>query len=223
MSMSVLGISGPPPDIPPTISAGDKTDRKIVVVLICLVIVVVIGFVGTAAFLWIHYSARYTNIDKSHETLSWNADPPLLPSTTYTNPPYGVTLKLPGKWERVRPPINCFVTLSGSPDSGATHFDALFWPIFTGLPSSLDTQAQVIIASYSAGMGWKLEKSETMQINGRDARVMSFTTTRRNLSVTLVVLNKANVTYGLIFSGPGIESDGWRQIEDALPNAITVQ
>jgi hypothetical protein len=223
MNMSVLGISGPPPEIPPAISERDKTDRKIVAVLICLVIVVVAGFAGTAVFLWIHYSAKYTNIDKSHETLSVNLDQSQYPFTTYTNPPYGVTLKLPGKWVRVRPPINCFVMLAGSPDYAANHFDALFWPIFTALPSSVDTQAQFIIASYSAGMGWKLEKSETMQINGREARVMSFATRQQNLSITLVVLNKGNVTYGLILSGPGIESEGWQHIEDALPDAITIR
>jgi hypothetical protein len=223
MNMSVLGISGPPPDIPPAISERDKTDRKIVVVLICLVIVVVVGFAGTAAFLWIHYSAKYTNIDKSHETLSWNLDPPLLPSTTYTNPPYGVTLKLPGKWVRVRPPYRCFITLSGSPDSGATHFDAMFWPIFTGVPSSVDTQAAFISAAYSKGAGWTLEKSETMQIDGRDARVLSFATQQHNLSLALVVLNKGSVTYALVFAGPGNAPDGWQQIHDALPNAITVQ
>ncbi len=223
MSMSVLGISGPPPDIPPAISERDKTDRKIVVVLICLVIVVVTGCLGTATFLWIHYSARYTNIDKSHETLSWNQDPPLLPSTTYTNPPYGVTLKLPGKWERVRPPMNCFVTLGGSPDSGATHFDAMFWPIFTGVPSQVDTQAQVISAAYSMTAGWKLEKSEAMEISGRYARVMSYATQQRNLSLTLVVLNKGSVTYSLVLVGPSDAPEAWQQLENALPNAITVQ
>ena len=223
MSMSVLGISGPPPDIPPAISERDKTDRKIVVVLICLVIVVVMGCVGTAALLWVHYSARYTNIDKSHEKISWNQDSPLLPSTTYTNPPYGVTLKLPGKWVRVRPPMNCFVALGGSPDSGATHFDAMFWPVFTGVPSPVDTQAQFISAAYSVAEGWKLEKSESIQINGRYARVMSYATQQRNLSLTLAVLNKGSVTYSLVLVGPSNAPDAWQQLEDALPQAITIE
>ncbi len=223
MSMSVLGISGPPPDIPPAVSERDKADRKIVVVLICLVIVVVMGCAGTAAFLWIHYSARYTNIDKSHETLSFDLGQSPTPVTTYTNPPYGVALTLPGKWARVRPPMNCFVTLGGSPDSGATHFDAMFWPVFTGVPSQVDTQAQIISAAYSVAAGWKLEKSEAMQINGRYARVMSFATQQHNLSLTLVVLNKGSVTYSLVLVGPSDAPDAWQQLEGALPNAITVQ
>jgi hypothetical protein len=223
MSMSVLGISAPPPDIPPVISERDKSDRKIVFVLICLVIVVVMSCAGTAAFLWIHYSARYTNIDKSRETLSFDLDQSQAPFTTYTNPPYGVTLTLPGRWARIRPPINCFVTLGGSPDSGATHFDAMFWPVFTGVPSQVDTQAQLISAAYSVAAGWKLEKSESMEINGRYARVMSFATQQRNLSLTLVVLNKGSVTYSLVLVGPSNAPDAWRQLEDALPNAIAVQ
>lgn len=223
MNMSVLGISGPPQEIPAAVSERDKSDRKIVVVLICVVIVAFVAVVGTALLVWTHYSAKYANIDKSHETLSWNLDPPLLPSTTYTNPPYGVTLKLPGKWVRVRPPYRCFITLAGSLDSGTPHFDVMFWPIFTGVPSSVDTQAAFISAAYSRGAGWKLEKSETMQINGREARVISFATQQHNLSLALVVLNKGSVTYALAFAGPGNEPDAWQRLENALPTALTIQ
>ena len=158
MNMSVLGISGPPQEIPAAVSERDKSDRKIVVVLICVVIVAFVAVVGTALLVWTHYSAKYANIDKSHETLSWNLDPPLLPSTTYTNPPYGVTLKLPGKWVRVRPPYRCFITLAGSLDSGTPHFDVMFWPIFTGVPSSVDTASSVYQRSIFKRRGLEARK-----------------------------------------------------------------
>jgi hypothetical protein len=223
MNLSLRDDSGPAPANPSAISERDKADRKIVVLLICLVIVAVVGLGGTAALLWIHYSTRYTNIDKSHEKLSWNLNQSQSPSTTYANPPYGVTLKLPGRWVRVPPPYPCFVTLAGSPDSSATHFDVMFWPIFTGLPSSVDTQAMLIGAAYSRGAGWKLEKSETMQIDGRNAHVMSFATQEQNLSLTLAVLNKGFVTYALIFAGPENAPDDWRQIHEALPQAVSLR
>ena len=62
-----------------------------------------------------------------------------------------------------------------------------------------------------------------MQINGREARVISFATQQHNLSLALVVLNKGSVTYALAFAGPGNEPDAWQRLENALPTALTIQ
>ena len=221
--MSVLGLSGPPPPPPPVVSERDKSDRRIIRIIILLTIAIVLGSIGSLAFAWVHYSSKYKHIDRSHEALTWAPDPDHAVSTTYTNAAYGVSLTLPGRWTRLRPISNYFITLGGSLDGGAKKFDAALWPIFNGISIPIDTQSSSIISSYARNANWRLLESEPMQINGRSARVMSFATPNPGLSITLAIVPKGPVTYGLIFAGPGARSSAWQAIKAALPQAITIQ
>ena len=153
--MSVLGISGPPPLPPPVVSERDKSDRKIILVIIVLTVVVVVGSLGAVMGYWSHFSRRYGHIDRSRETLSFDLDKVQNVSTTYSNPPYGVSLTLPGNWRRISVPNQSFVGLADG--AGSTpHFSVLFQPAFTGFPMPTDNEANVLAAKYATILSAKL-------------------------------------------------------------------
>src|SRR5208282_3739703 len=142
-------------------------------------------------------------------------------STTYTNPAYGVTLKLPGRWMRVRPPYPSFCTLAGDPSDGPSRFDVMFWPIYTASPASLDDEANMMAVMYQRNAGWTFRGGESLQINGRYARILRFSTSPRD-DLTLVVVKKWPATYGLLFTGPGDATEDWQHLRAALSQSIEI-
>src|SRR5271154_3555416 len=99
MTIPLSGDSGPAPVAPPPPHERDKSDRKIIIIVISLLIVVVVGFVAVVGGLSFYYASKYTAIDKSHDSMSWDPDQSEAVSTTFESPAAGVSLKLPGKWE----------------------------------------------------------------------------------------------------------------------------
>lgn len=98
--MSVIGLSGPPPNPPAVVSAQDKSDRKIIIVVIALVLAVVLSPLAQ------RYSIGSTMLESTANRsvardLSFDFDQSKNVSTTYSNPPHGVSLTRPGNWSRI--------------------------------------------------------------------------------------------------------------------------
>jgi|GEM_PF-5194605 hypothetical protein len=222
MATSLFGDPAPAPQPLPA-SPRDKNDRKLVIIVISAVIVLFVGSVAGAAGLWVHYAAKFNKIDKTHEVPSSDTSRAGDLSTIYTNPAYGVTLKLPGQWRRARAPFRSFCTLAGSPDGGLTRLYAMFWPIFTGAPASVDTESNMIAAGYRRNAGWTLLGSESIQINGRDARMLRFSIPQGNAELALIVVNKWPATYALAVTGPSNAPDAWQRLRAALPQSIEIK
>jgi hypothetical protein len=221
--MSVLGISGPPPPAPPVVSEGEKSDRRTILAIILSTIVVVVGIGGTAISYWMHFSRKYAKIDHSAETLSFNLAGSRTLSTTYSNPPYGVSLMLPGKWKRFAVPEENFAGLVGSPDEAGAHFDVLFRPIFTGIPVPVESQANNLAARYSAVFHWHVQKSQRILIYDREAMEVSFSQVGNNQSLVLVMVQKGAVTYLLFIFGPPDAASSWQYLDSVLPQTIKIQ
>jgi hypothetical protein len=217
MSMSVLGISGPPPEIPPVISERDKSDRKIVIIVISLLIVVVVGLVAVVGGFSFYYASKYAAIDKTHDSLTWDPQQSNALFTTFESPAGGVTMKLPGEWEMSRNPTKYLCHLV-NPD----NFSAVLELDFPALTPSLDADASQVATRYETGAQWTLIREESFQVNGMPAHLLRFDT-QRNVDVDIVMLKKWPVDYGLSIAGRPDATDEWQRIEAALPQAITIK
>jgi hypothetical protein len=217
--MSVLGLSGPPPPPRPVVSPRDKSDHKIIATIIACVVLLVVGSVGGVMGYWIHFSKKYGHIDRSRETLSLNLDKLQNVSTTYSNPPYGVSLTLPGNWRRVNVPNQSFVGLADG--TGVTpHFNVLFQPTFTGFPIPTDKEANVLAARTATILGARLQRTDHTTINGREAAILRFANDARKESFNVVVVDKGPVAYTLIILGPTAATDRWQYLDAMLPQSI---
>lgn len=218
--MSVLGLSGPPPDPPAVVSAQDKSDRKVIFTVVVLLIVFSIFIVGGAAFYWFHYIQKYANIDRSGETLSFDYDPHQDISTTYSNPKYGVSLTLPGDWSRIGVASNAFVGLADAPPRTSPRFLVMLEPAFTGVPLSVDAEANSLAGRYAKLARGTLERIERTSINGRDARVLYFSGDAANRTVRMAVLDRGPIAYILIIYGPTDATARWQYLDSILPQSV---
>jgi len=217
MSMSVLGISGPPPDIPPVISERDKSDRKIVIIVISLLIVTVVGVVAVVGGFSFYYASKYSAIDKTHDSLTWDPQQTNALFTTFESPAAGAALKLPGEWEWSKTTTKYLCHLVNS-----DHFNAVFELDFPELTPSVDVDASQVAMRYETGAQWTLIREESFQVNGIPAHLLRFDT-HRNVDVDIVMLKKWPVDYGLSIAGRPDATDEWQRIEAALPQAITIK
>jgi hypothetical protein len=218
--MSVLGLSGPPPDPPAVVSAQDKSDRKVIFTVVVLLIVFFLFIVSGAAFYWFHYIQKYGNIDRSGETLSFDYDPHQNISTTYSNPKYGVSLTLPGNWSRIGVASHAFVGLADAPPRTSPRFLVVLEPAFTGVPLSVDAEANSLAGRYAKLARGTLEKIERTSINGRDARVLSFSGDAANRTVRMAVFDRGPIAYILIIYGPTDATARWQYLDSMLPQSI---
>ena len=220
--MSVLGPSGPPPLPPPVVSERDKSDGRIIRVIIVSVVIVIVGAAGAAISYWIHFSRKYANIDHSSETLSVTFDGKDT-STNYSNPKYGISLKLPGHWDRIGVNRNAFVGLADAPPRTSPRFLVMFQSAFTGVPVPIDSEASSIAGRYVGFQAVKLERIERTTIGGRDARVLHFTDDAHNRTFRIAVLENGPVAYILIILGPTDATARWQYLDSVLPQMIKVQ
>jgi hypothetical protein len=228
--MSVLGLSGPSPLPPPVVSDRDKSDRKVIATIIACVVVVVVGSIGGVMCYWIHFSKKYGHIDRSRETLSYDTDGSqdvdhaTAVSTTYANPAYGVSLTLPGKWRRAAVPNQnqSFIGLVADRDDSMAHFAAQFRPFFTGVPESVDMEANTLAGRYANLADTKLDNREQITIGDRTATILRFSTGARKSSFVIVVVNKGPVAYVLIIVGPADTAANWQRLDSMLPQSIRI-
>jgi hypothetical protein len=219
MTIPLSGDSGSAPIIPqPSFPHGrDKSDRKIVIIVIGLLIVVVVGLVAVVGGLSIYYSSKYTAIDKSHDSLTWVPEQSDARFTTFESPGVGVTLKLPGKWEPSKTPTKYLCHLV-NPD----NFNAVFEVDFPILTPSVDVDATQVATRYETANHWTLIRDESLEVNGLPAHLLRMNT-QRNVVVDIVMIRKWPVDYGLSIAGRPDATADWQSIEDALPRAISIR
>jgi hypothetical protein len=199
------------------VSQRDKKYRRN---LLVTVIVGVIAFamlaVGTVVVLF-RYSSKFLQADKTRESLSWDGAPGEILHTTYTNPAYGLTLKLPGQWLPSKTPTKFLCHLVGF-----GRFHAVLetdFPVFT---SSVDGDAALVARRYETAQGWTLNSDEPARVSGLPARVLRLTTPR-GVDVDLVLVKRWPVVYGLSVAGPAGDSDDWQRVRQALPQSLEIR
>lgn len=217
MNMSVLGVSGPPPEIPAVVSARDKADRKIVIVVISLLIVAVVALVAVVVGFSFHYAYKYAAIDKTHDSLTWDPQQTNALFTTFESPAAGAKLKLPGEWEMARNTTKYLCHLVNS-----DHFNAVLEVDFPALTPSIDVDATQVAMRYETGNHWTLIREESLVVNGVPAHLLRMDT-HRNVNLDIVMLKKWPADYSLSIAGRSDATSEWQRIEDALPQSITVQ
>lgn len=216
MNMSVLGVSGPPPEIPAVVSERDKSDRRIVVVLITLFISLVVGGIGTVIGVWAHYALKFGTIDRYHESLSWDPDISHATSTTFDSPAYGVTLKLPGKWGSTQETSADICHLLRAD----RRFNVLVRPRFPSFAPPGAIAAQVVNRFRS--MGWIVKSEDSASVSGlpaEDFRLLS----PKGVEVDEIIVQKLPVVYVVVVSGPPSDTDSWQRSHDALSRAISIR
>jgi len=219
MTIPLSGDSGPAPVAPHPAFANerDKSDRKVIIIVISLLIVVVVGFVAVVGGLSFYYASKYTAIDRTHDSLSWDPEQSNAQFTTFESLGAGVTLKLPGKWELSANPTKYLCHLV-NPD----HFNAVLELDFPALTSSIELDAAQVTARYQTRNRWTLIRDESLEVNGLPAHLLRMNS-QRNVDVDIVLVKKWPVDYGLSIAGRPDATDEWKRIEDALPQAITVK
>lgn len=215
--MSVLGISGPSPLPPTVVSERDKSDRKIIWIVIGASAGAFVAFIVLIASFSVHYASQYGSIDKSKDSLSWDPDLSDPVFTTFASPSAGVTLKLPGKWEHSKNSTRFLCHLI-SPDG----FNAVLELDFPILTPSIDVDAAQVGKRYQLQNQWSIVRDQSLEVSGQPAHLLRMDA-RNNIALDLLLIKKWPAVYGLSIAGPSTSSDAWRRIEDALPQSIKIQ
>ena len=200
-------ISGPAPH---------KTNRTSAFIIISISFVIVVTGFTVSGILFVRYAAKFAEIDRTQESLSWEGAPGEVLRTTYKNPAYGVALTLPGAWKPAQGATKFLCHLNGP-----ARFNAVFGANFPVLTPSVDSDAALVANRYETIDGWVLNSQESTTISGLPAHILRLTS-RRSVGVDLVMVKKWPVVYELSVAGPSADSEHWRIVRAALPQAIHI-
>jgi hypothetical protein len=216
MSVPLAGEPAPAFRATP-LAAPYKTNRKTVfIVLSVAFLVVVIGFVFSGT-LFVRYTSKFAQADRRHESLSWDGAPGEVLRTTYRNPAYGVTLKLPGAWTPSKVPTRFLCHLVAF-----DRFSAVMEADFPILTSSVDEDAALVARRYETNQGWALRSGESTTISGLPAHILRMTSPR-GFDVDMVMVKKWPVLYALSVAGPSDDSEHWNTVRAALLQSIEIK
>lgn len=196
--------------------APHKSNRTSAFIIISISLVIVVTGFAVSGILFVRYAAKFAEIDRTQESLSWDGAPGEVLHTTYKNPAYGVTLTLPGAWKPTQGATRFLCHLNG-PD----RFNAVFGASFPVLTPSVDSDASLVANRYETIDGWVLNSQESTTISGLPAHILRLTS-RRSVGVDLVMVKKWPVVYELSVAGPSADSEHWRIVRAALPQAIHI-
>jgi len=197
------------------VSRDKRYRRNLVVTVIVGVSAFVMLAVATVVFL-ARYSGKFLQADKTRESLSWDGAPGEILRTTYTNPAYGLTLKLPGQWLPSKTPTRFLCHLVGF-----GRFHAVLETDFPVLTASIDQDANLVARRYETAQGWTLNSDEPTHVSGLPAHMLRLTTPR-GVDVDLMLVKRWPVDYGLSVAGPAGDSDDWQRIRQALPPSLEI-
>ena len=218
MSVPLTGDPVPAFRVSPQVAAPYRTNRKSAFIIISIALVIVVAGFAVSGTLLVRYTGKFTEMDRTRESLSWDGAQGEVAHTTYKNPAYGVTLTLPGRWLPSKTPVT---------DPYLFHlvafdrFNAVFWPDFPAFTSSVDEDATRFVRGYEA-RGWRLDSEESTSVSGLPAHVLRFGSPRGNFA-DLVIVKKWPVLYTLSVAGPASDLDHWKMVRAALPQAIQMK
>jgi hypothetical protein len=216
MSAPLASDPVPPFRVTPQI-APYKTNRTSVFIIISIALVIVLAGFAVSGTLLVRYAAKFAEIDRTHESLSWDGAPGEVLHTTYKNPEYGVTLTLPGVWKPTQSPNSFLCHLIAS-----DRFNAVLGADFPVLTPSVASDAALVAKRYETNDGWVLNSEESITISGLPAHILRLTS-RRNVGVDLVMVKKWPVVYELSVAGPSTDSEHWKMVRAAIPHAIAIR
>jgi hypothetical protein len=114
MSAPLAGDSAPAFQADPRFVPYKNNRASIFIILSVALVIVVAGFAISGTLL-VRYAAKFAQMDRTHESLSWDGAPGPVLHTTYKNPAYGVKLTLPGAWEPSHTPYAVSLPLDRLP------------------------------------------------------------------------------------------------------------
>lgn len=208
VAIFTLNDSRTPPRPPRSAPIATSESRSVVALGVSLAVIIAAVAIGLFALIYSNV-VKFATVDNSNSSFTITET-----QTTYTNPKYGVTLRLAGKWESADSPrYQDFCRLSGS-----DGLSARLRPIFPVLASP--DQFAAGFSGVFVKQGWTLVSDSRTQIHGRAGRILRF---EKNFTeVELVVVRKGPVLYELLISGMS-DSSEWPRITDALPQSIEVK
>lgn len=217
MSVPLTGDPAPAFRVSPQVAAPYQTNRKSVFIILSIALVIVVAGFAVSGTLLIRYTGKFTQVDRTHESLSWDGAQGEVAYTTYKNSAYGVTLKLPGAWKPSKIPTRFLCRLVAF-----DRFNAVLEADFPILTPSVDSDAALIAKRYETNQGWTLNSEESTGISGLPAHILRLSTPR-GADVDLVMVKKWPVLYALSVAGPSADSEHWKIVRAALPQAIQIK
>jgi hypothetical protein len=211
-------LSGDTPTyrVAPSFAAPSQNNRRSAFIIISIALFIVVAGFSISGVLLVRYIGKFTRMDRAHESLSWDSAPGGIHHTTYKNPAYGVTLTLPGEWtpsKRPTPYLCHLVSL--------THFNAVLQTDFPVLTSSIDDDATLLAKRYTSYPGYILKGDEATRISGFPAHILQLSTPR-GVDLEVIMVKKWPIVYGLSVAGPSGDSDDWKTVRTALPQALQI-
>ncbi len=222
-------------EVTPPASPSDAGSKTIVRIIIASAVMLVIA-IGFGVYKFSEYSSKFNHVDHSADRMQFRGlpvvsqDPNLQKmsdlehETTYSNAPSGVTLILPGMWRKANfgevtnPALSHRFCILSS-DFG---FDVMFWPLFPDPRLSLASDAERMVARFSASGTFAFESQRDLTIHGLPAKELSFLYNSR-IKFKMILVRKWPALYLLSVSGSPDATDSWKRVEDALPNSLEIR
>jgi hypothetical protein len=198
-------------------SQRDKRYQRNLVVTLVGGAVALVSLTIIALGLFGRYASKFVQTDRRQEALSYarNAGQPV--QTTYANPTYGVTMKLPGEWIPSKVPTRFLCHLIAF-----DRFHAVLEVDFPVFSPNIDNDAVLVARRYQARNSWTLNSEQSLQVSGYPAHLLRFSTAR-DVDADVLLIKKWPPVYGLSFAGPKDDADHWKLIRDAMPNALDIR
>ncbi|HEX9223384.1 MAG TPA: hypothetical protein VF860_08630 [Candidatus Acidoferrales bacterium] len=209
---SPIAQSYPPPKPKP---ASNRRTIILILVFSGIAILAVGAYALYRAGSW--YSRRYLNIDQSQATFVATDE-----ESVYRNPAYGVTLRLPGRWAREsRTPVGHYCQLRQL----HTRAFAGFRTQFVSPQQNMDQFTGALVFGLAKRGSYKLISQESLTVNGRTARQLTFeyTLTGELWRMVMLLMNKAYNLYQVTLVGPVGDDDSWKELVESLSHAVEIQ
>ena len=217
MSVPLAGEPVPTYRADPSFAAPYRSNRKSAFIIISVALVIVVAGLAISGTLLARYAAKFAQMDRTRESMSWDGSPDRVLHTIYKNPTYGVKLTLPGAWQPSHAPTPYLCHLIDS-----HRFVAVFGAEFPVFTPSIDSDAGLVVRRYEANHGWTLNREESTSISGLPAHILHLTSPR-SVDVDLVMVKKWPVVYELSVAGSSGDQEHWKTIRPALPQALELQ
>ncbi|HTW22659.1 MAG TPA: hypothetical protein VMD78_03615 [Candidatus Baltobacteraceae bacterium] len=221
MSVPLAGDSGPTYRVVTPVAARYQNNRKSAFIIISIALAIVLVGSCVSVVLFVRYTGKFREMDRSHESLSWQRGPGpmqnVTESTTYKNPAYGLTLTLPGDWRPSRRPTPYLCHLVAF-----TRFNALLEADFPILTPTIEDDAALVVKRYAGSPGLTLKSEQAMTVNGYPAHLLHLTSSR-NVDLDMVMVKKWPADYVLSVAGPSDDFYDWNMVRAALPQALQLQ
>jgi hypothetical protein len=209
-------LNPPEETLPPIREAMRRSKLKPVVYGLAGVIVLayaglaVLGAVASAVV------PNYSRIDQTQSKLDVQ-----LNTTIYTNPKYGVGLRLAGLWIPDKTAQTAFCSLTNQEQAVQVLFGAEgIWPM-----TSLESFSKTLTENFVAQSRGTFEEQRTLNISGLEARQLTFRLHKDGFELRqgVVLIKKGATVYAVWVIAPALMEENWKDVMGSLPGAVTIR